>query len=400
MHDLVVVGSGPAGSTCARQAALRGLDVLLLERDMHPRPKPCGGALSPRATGILDFSVESVTDVSVHGGCFYSPAGEKLVLLRKSIRGNIVDRPRFDHLLVRKAEEAGVEVIENSKVVAIEQTRKGIRILTLGDSHSSHLLVGADGVNSTVAKAVGIRHGWSPDRVALCIAADVPLDNKAIAETMAISGSSNELGIELYFGQVEYGYAWCFPKKESLSIGIGTRFSQGRNLKRAWNTFVTFLGAKKGLKLDVSSAQSFRVPIGGLKERLTGRRTMLIGDAAGLVSPITGEGIYYAMKSGILAARIATKAAKTKSPLTTRTYDLQIQREIIDELEAASSLAKVFYGSPKNIDLIWKIASEDPQMKEYILDLIVGAKSPKDLRMLMAKRLITKHPVKAIRLGF
>ncbi|NHI83043.1 MAG: NAD(P)/FAD-dependent oxidoreductase [Candidatus Thorarchaeota archaeon] len=399
MYDLIVVGSGPAGSTCARKAALQGVKVLLIEKESHPRTKPCGGALSPRAHSILDFDIDDVIETRIHGAFFYSPSGKRLEFYRSDITGSLVDRARFDALLVDKAREAGVETIGNSRVVAVEQTRKGVRVLTRGDSHRCNLLVGADGVNSTVAKATGIRQTWPAERVALCISTEALVDSKAIARTMSIASSRNGLGIELFFGRVGCGYAWCFPKKRSLNIGIGTPLDQAGRLKEAWKAFVMFLEAKKELELDVSSAQAFKVPIGGIKERLTSRRTMLVGDAAGLASPITGEGIYYALESGRLAASLATKAVRQKNPLLVRMYDQHIQKLVVNELRAARLLAGVFYRSPRNIELIWETCNKDSQMKDYILDLIIGIKSPVELGKSMAKRLVVKHPTKAIRLG-
>ncbi|MFW9809868.1 MAG: NAD(P)/FAD-dependent oxidoreductase, partial [Candidatus Thorarchaeota archaeon] len=146
MYDLTVIGGGPAGATCARIAANAGLDVVLLEKAIHPRSKPCGGAIGPYALRILDLDISSVIDRTFHAAIVHTPAGKNVVLTSQELTGHLVKRDRFDAYLLQKAKDAGVEVIEGKEVVGIEQLRKGIRALAVGDSYKSHFLVGADGV--------------------------------------------------------------------------------------------------------------------------------------------------------------------------------------------------------------------------------------------------------------
>jgi len=399
MHDLIIVGGGPAGASCARRAALHGLDVALLEKSVHPRDKLCGGGLTPRTKDLVDFDISGVIERDIHAVRLISPSGRRPYLKRDTQAGYTVKRDKFDHHLLKKAEEAGAWVEQGTEVVAIEQLQSGIKVLTKGDSYKAPLLVAADGVNGIVARSLGIRKRWPSDRVGLCIAAGVPVDPSEIERAMSVSDEEDYMPIEIYFGPVEWGYAWCFPKRDELSIGVGCRMDRMSNLKGNWRDFVSMLERTKGIQIDPDSRSAFRVPIGGCEKRLIDRRTMLIGDAAGLVSPITGEGIYYAIESGLIAADIAKEATESRNLLLVRNYQDIIKTAICPELDAAMFIANIIYKSSSNIELICKIIQADPVVRELMLDIIAATKPMVQLKTALIKRLVTRHPLKALRLG-
>jgi geranylgeranyl reductase family protein len=401
MHDLMVVGGGPAGASCARAAALGGLDVLLIEKEVHPREKLCGGALTNRITGLVDFDIEPAIEVSFTGGRLFSRMGTHLdFTIDERFSGYLVKRPKFDEYLIEKAIEAGAEVVQDTKAVSVEQTQSGIRVLTLGDSYKAHLLVGADGVNGIVAKQLGLRDRWDPKKVGLCISADIPIDEKEIIRSMSLSASGESVRVDVHFGLLAWGYGWCFPKKDELSVGIGTRMDMAGNLRDHWKSFVKKVEEEMGLKLNLSKQSAFRVPLGVSKTPLVARRTMLVGDAAGLVSPLSGEGIYYAIESGIIAAKVACEAAEMKKPSHVTEYGRRVRKGIIKELSAARYLADILYKSIENIDLMLRIVEEDLVMRRYLIELLAGVRSFVAIRRDMMKRMVTKHPLKALKLIF
>ncbi|MFW9868229.1 MAG: NAD(P)/FAD-dependent oxidoreductase [Candidatus Thorarchaeota archaeon] len=396
LYDLTVIGGGPAGATCARIAANAGLDVVLLEKAIHPRSKPCGGAIGPYALRILDLDISSVIDRTFHAAIVHTPAGKNVVLTSQELTGHLVKRDRFDAYLLQKAKDAGVEVIEGKEVVGIEQLRKGIRALAVGDSYKSHFLVGADGVNGISAKELGVRTKWRPEDVALCYQADVPMNQDDVTRTMTTHNS--EPVIELYFGLVPWGYAWCFPKRESYSIGVGCRMDMSEQLKLAWIKHIERIERDKGVELDVSRT-SFRVPLGGRVDRCIGRRSMLVGDAAGLVSPLTGEGVSFAIQSGAIAAKVAIDAVEAKSALKVVEYEKQVKTGISKELADFRMLTGILNRSPRHVELLCQIADEDPIMKEYLTNILARIRPFSELKLALGKRLVTKHPLKAVRLG-
>jgi geranylgeranyl reductase family protein len=400
MHDLLVIGGGPGGATCARRAALNGLDVVLVEKQHHPRNKPCGGALGPKTVSGLDFDYSHLIEREFQAAKVHRPSGKCSVLTMDEMKGHLIHRSDFDSFLIDKAKEAGAEVVHGNEIVAIEQLKSGVRALGVGDSYKAHLLVGADGVNGISMKQLDIRHRWSQEHVAVCITADVPLDPSEIERTMTFDQESKQSFIELYYGLVEWGYGWCFPKGESLNIGIGCRVDKAKGLRDNWEKLLTKIATDKDIKIREFEKTSARVPLGGNSGRIFGRRSMLIGDAAGLVSSVSGEGISFAIESGILAADVATEAIRDKSPVHIVEYDRRMKSTILEELDGLYSLAEIMYKSDSNLEMLFDIIDDDAIMRQYLSEIFTRITSFSKLKYKIAKRLLSRHPRKAVKLGF
>lgn len=394
-----MIGGGPAGATCARKAAEAGLDVLLLDKANHPRDKPCGGALGPHAVQNLDLDISPVIERTFQAAMAHTPSQNKVILTSKNLTGHLITRSRFDSYLLQKSVDEGVEVIQGVEVVGLEQLRSGIRALAVGDSYKSHLLVGADGVNSIVARELGVRSKWTPEQVAICLSAEVPLSTKEVESVMMTHGAEGCPVIELYFDLVLWGYGWCFPKEKGLSIGVGCRLDKREDLLHAWEKLVTKIEIDKGVEIDTSKKVSSRVPFGGKIQRSTARRSMLIGDAAGLVSPLTGEGISYAIQSGSLAAKIASEAVEMKTPTHVVEYDNQLKKKIKQELADSRWIAEILYRSPKHSELLFQIVEEDSIMRNYFTEILARIAPFSNMRGKIGRRMLSKHPLKALQLG-
>ena len=210
-HDLIVVGGGPAGATCARKAVQLGLDVLLLEKEHHPRRKPCGGGVTLRVRDQLDFDFSSVVEREQCGLRLFSPSGLSVENIREETTGFTVRREDFDHLLLKKAEEAGAEVLQGVKVIDVSEESDGVVVTTDDGSYKSKFLAGADGVNSTIASKTGIKTRWKDDEIVLCMEASVPMDSSDIERIFG--GSNSRVLIEIHFGALPHGYGWAFAKK-------------------------------------------------------------------------------------------------------------------------------------------------------------------------------------------
>ncbi len=316
------------------------------------------------------------------------------------MKGHLVRRYDFDSLLLDKARAAGVEVVLENEIVAIEQLRKGIRALGVGDSYKAHLLVGADGVNGPIMKQLGIRTRWAPDEVAVCIVGEVPMESSEIERIMTHDTNPRTSVIELYYGLVEWGFGWCFPYADALNIGIGCRVDKAKGLRDKWDLLLAKISKEKGVTIQTDEKTSATVPFKGVTNRVTGRRSMLIGDAAGLVSPISGEGISFAIESGLLAADVATESVQEKSPVHVVEYDRRLKKTLLAEIRDLHTLTNILYKSDENLELLFDIVDDDPIFCEYMTDILTRMSTFSELKNKIAKRLLTRHPRKALKLGF
>ena len=397
LRDLVIVGGGPAGAVCAWMAAQNGLDVVLLEKESSPHKKPCGGVLSQRAINLLDFDISSVLEREITSAIIHSPSSQAVRQTAKQVLGYTCTREKVDAFLVQKAVGAGAEVIENTRVVAIEHLRHAVRALAKGDSHKGRLLVGADGVNSIVATRAGLRE-WNMDEIGSCLVADVSMKSEEISGFM-IRGDDGALPLEIFLGVIEGGYGWVFPKATAISIGIGHRLDYEASMYGSWKAFVRKLENERGTSLDVSSRMAVQVPISSLDTRVTDRRTMLIGDAAGIASSITGEGMYHSIKSGLIAAQVAKEVVNMKRPHHVTAYDFRLKKDLRGELKAARFISNLLFRSKKNAEIVCGLLADDDRLGKLALEMVTGSRPATEIKNDLIKKMLRSHLLSAIRLA-
>jgi flavin-dependent dehydrogenase len=292
--------------------------------------------------------------------------------------------------------DAGAEVIENTRVVAVEHLRHAVRALAKGDSHKGRLLVGADGVNSIVAKRAGLRE-WNMDEIASCIVADISMNSDQVSQFL-VESDDGTLPIEIFLGVIHGGYGWVFPKANGISIGIGHKLEYEADMNGSWNAFVSKLENDRGISIDDSSKMGARIPMTSLDARVTARRTMLIGDAAGVASSITGEGIYYSMKSGLIAAQVAKEVVDMKRPHHVTAYDYRLKKDLREELKAARFISKRLFNSRKNADLICRLLADDDRLSKLAFEMVTGNRPASKIKNDIIKRMLRSHLLSAIKL--
>lgn len=309
VYDCVVVGGGPTGATVATDLAGAGFHVLML--DKGGRIKPCGGAVPPRL--LKDFDIpRSLLVAEVNAACIVSPSARRVDM---PIDGNgyvgMVDREEFDEWLRQRAVETGATRAVGT-FDALSRDDAGISVVTYATKDGTKIsvgarcVVGADGALSAVARQA------LPDVKTKFVF--------AYHEIVRAPQRSDNIAPELFDGKrcdVYYDgrlspdfYGWIFPHGDTVSVGTGSA-NKGFSLRGA----VGDLRKASGLAgLETIRREGAPIPLKPLKRWDNRRDVVVAGDAAGVVAPASGEGIYYAMYSGRLAADAAAAFLETGDP--------------------------------------------------------------------------------------
>jgi geranylgeranyl reductase family protein len=312
--DVLVVGAGPAGSTAAFRLASKGASVLLADKATFPRDKPCGGGLTMRAVRQLPFSVEPVVEdrtTRVRFGLDFTrrierTVDEPLVLMTQ--------RKRLDAFLVEQAASAGAEFRDGVKVTGLELDDGGVQAQVDGSRVTAAHALLADGANGVSARAVGLDDGREHG---VALEANVPY---------GVVGEKDYRGLLcLELANVPGGYGWVFPKGDHVNVGVGGWEREGPRLREHLARFCREYGIPESSLEDV---RGYRLPLVLPRARLAKGPVALLGDAAGLVDPLSGDGIYEAF----LSARLATEAVLAGG---LEGYDREVRRALSSQLSAA-----------------------------------------------------------------
>ena len=314
-YDVIVVGAGPAGSTAAKNLAEKGIKVLLLDKAKFPRDKPCGGGLPTRVQKRFPYIEPFIDSVSYGTTMYSSSLRYKCDLLREKPFVDMVLRKDFDYGLLSLAQKAGATFLGGKSVIdVVVQKEKVSVMLEDGQTIETQMVIGSDGMHSVVAEKTNL----SKKLEVICISLmqEQPLTSKQLTAFF----TKKRLIYLFIKAHGIAGYAWVFPKKNTVNIGIGefqSAVSKARPkipLKETYEKFISTLKENKLLPADfpVENLKGATLPIFPL-ENTCGDRVILCGDAAGFINPITGEGIYYAMVSGKIAADVIAEALKSNN---------------------------------------------------------------------------------------
>ncbi len=290
--DVLVVGAGPAGSVAAYRLAEAGCRVILIDAGSFPREKACGGGVQQRALSHIPVDAGRLFKSSLRKTDFSFALGNRFSKASRLPLVYGVLRTEFDEFLLRAAAGMGVEVREETRLTGATLQAGGAVAETTAGSIQARYLVGADGANSVVSRLLNRRDDFFWQVALYC---EIPLP-RALECTM----SQEAMRVDL--GTLPAGYAWLFPKGETVNAGVGGPLAMARNLG---SYFRAFLRAEQLLGSAAAAPRISGHLLPTMTERTTVAATsaLLVGDAAGLVEPLTGEGISHACESGELAAR-------------------------------------------------------------------------------------------------
>jgi len=285
--DVAVVGAGPAGATAAYRLADAGARVLLVDKAVFPRDKPCGGGVTGRAARLLPFSIEPVVEDRVERlecRLMYRRRFERRARAPLAL---MTQRRRLDAFLVERAAAAGADVRDGATVADIRA--EGLTVD--GEEVRARIVIGADGCNGASARALGLADGVMHG---VALEANVPyaaVPRERYAGTMVL-----EMGV------VHGGYGWVFPKGDHVNVGVGGYAGEGPRLR----AHLRRLCEEHGIDPDAATdTRGYRLPMRTPESRLARGTAAVIGDAAGLVDPFSGDGMYEAFLSSQLVAAAA-----------------------------------------------------------------------------------------------
>ncbi len=294
--DLIVIGSGPAGSAAAITASSLGLKVAIIDKDIFPRNKLCGGLISGRSAQ----SIKSIFGIELSNTIFllsnhlrFTASGEVIADIKGTQNVYLTMRKEFDALLHNRAVDQGAIAYLGDTVTKIQNN-----IITTrnGKALQFKTLIGADGVNSFVA-----RHLFGK-----------PFNRKTVGFGLEIETAPQQTrdnAVEIDLDAANWGYGWSFPKNKSITIGVAGISRHNSDIKARMSDFVKLTKSDVTLKF-----KGQYLPWGDFKKRPGKKNILLVGDAAGLVDPISGEGIALAMESGSCAAHAIYKALEQENP--------------------------------------------------------------------------------------
>jgi geranylgeranyl reductase family protein len=374
VHDVVIVGSGPGGSATAHFLSRRGLDVLLLDRSDFPRDKTCGDGLTPRALRVLD-QMGILFDVASHA-CpvddyeVVAPNGRTTSAQITSEHGAlVVRRLTLDNLILNRAISSGAKFQSRVNVNRVESTSSGARIHSEdGHSFDARVAVVATGAAYGVLTHSGILK--RPPKVMLAARGYFEDLQRDVARTFS-----------LRFDDVPSpGYGWVFPTgARSANIGVG--FLPGRRSGTAAQAMKRFISGHAVQPLlegaqQIGPLKGYPIRVDFLTSPTSAEKTLLVGEAAGLVNPLTGEGIDYALESGMLAAdHIAEGLDHGLTPDWLPTYD-RLLHDRFERVFRFSEHIRDWYCKPALLNLLVPLANSRPELRQLLAKIVLGEREP------------------------
>lgn len=368
-YDVLIIGAGPAGSEAAYHIAKAGYEVLVIEQGPLSREKICGGGLFVQE--IRDFGPlpQSVIEREIRTLRVHAPHDVRTVALPPELpSGVIVRRQTYDLYLQQRAQDAGAMFLEQTPALGVEFFPDKVicRIGAGGKASvlSAGLVLDASGWNSLVARQQGLR--LKPDQFIAAYKCWLELPSDVFGQHFSDT-------LDFYFDPawVEDGYVWIFPKKTVLDVGIGCLachvIEKKIDLKQRLQTFIKQHPILRQATLHF--AKGGYIPA-ALYPQLFYPRTLLLGDAGGIASPLHGGGIYYARYSGRAAATASLAFLHSGDPACLAAYQETLQTELYQKDFYWDQKLRPFLGQPDLIDLL--VHASDTHVDQFFVDTFTG----------------------------
>ena len=385
-YDVIVVGAGPGGAAAAYFLSKNGANVLLLDKAKFPRDKTCGDALSPRALivirkmGVLR-EVEDrgyVTDSIL----FIAPNSKKVATSLSPVNSVprkivIIRRYILDHILCRTAIKQGAELHEGIKVLNIENDEAGVSVTGKSNGRNvkyfGRAVIIATGASTNLLLKTGIIKKQP----------EVMFATRGYYENIDLLDKE----IQFIYSDISLpGYGWIFPTSDN-SANIGAGFFKSRNRRNSPNTsmgvFTQLINSPRLRKLlatanRVGKIQGFPLRIDFPNSKTYAKNMIVVGEAAGLVNPLTGEGIDYSLESGQIAAEELTSSL-SNGDFTFANYDLRLRERYNKQFIEFERIRKLFFGNKMALNIFFAAIEKDKELMSSFLNIVVGYENPRKM---------------------
>jgi geranylgeranyl reductase family protein len=371
VFDVAVIGSGPSGASAALKLAENGISVVLIEKETLPRYKTCGGGFVYRGRKEMPFDISEVVSKEFNKiEIYFDKTNQHLTAERPEPLVTMVMRDEFDHLIIKKAKKAGITFLENHKLQNISFEENNILHTSQGDIHTK-FVIAADGALGPTAKLTG----WKETRYLI-----PALEYEVEVSEEDFKRLSKEARFD--FDAVPMGYAWSFPKKNHLSLGVATMRRTKIDLKHYYREYLKTLGIKEVIHEEF---HGFQIPIGARTDGFVRKNVFLVGDAAGFADPITAEGISNAILTGIMAAEAIIESKLDKKDAE-RLYLEKLNEVLIPELKTGEYIAKLFYENENARNFLMKRYGD--HFCKAMTEVFMGERSyPIEIKKKIAKKI-------------
>ena len=386
-YDVVIIGAGPAGSAAAiaYKRAAPDLRIALVDKSTFPRDKACGDGLGPGVLAVLaDLGVSEIVEgerrvasVAIRGPLGTLTRGTFPALDEKAAFGAVMERHRFDGRLHAAAIELGVSDFTGWRFVSSEVRGEG-RVVELSRTSESFtmvtsLLVGADGASSRVRESLGAAR--NTDR-------HTGIGIRAYASVLTPSGRPLDALFLDYEEQLNPGYGWVFPLRDGrCNIGafmvVADRKERRLTTANLLGLFIRQLETRGYQISDVASERTYILPYAAGMPKLTHRRAALIGDAASMINPWSGEGIFYGMEAGrILAAETFRHLQPSQENLAPalRRFERRFRKRFSRHLKSCHLAHRVTRSQGVSARIL-RVADRDPKVFDHLVSLMFGEAS-------------------------
>jgi len=358
---VVIIGAGPAGTSCAYHLSQFGIDNAILEKESLPRQKVCAGGITTRINKLFNFNINHLIHQQVKQILLGYNTREKFLLSWPDPFIYTVEREEFDFYLAQKAAEKGTKIYDNTKVERLE----GENIYTNRGVFKASYIVDAGGAGSFLSKKMKLKRRWVKT---LQAEVKVPLN--------VMKKYSEKIRADLNL--VPLGWAWVFPKKNHLTVGIGCidRSTKRCQLDSLLKSYLDFLFPVYQ-KIKVAS---YPISLPSWTNKIAKDNFLLIGEAGNFVDPLSGEGIYWGVKSGKLAAEFLKSIIERKK--NCEAFNEIAQKEVFNYLRVLFLISVFFYRMP-SFFLDW--AKKSNRIREYFVKMLQGKLTAEELLNLFAK---------------